>query len=99
MRPLSLRRLALALAVPLLAFALPAGFAAEPAPATILVSLVVQPSCVVNSNRSAALAPVVDCLHGEPWLVSQTATQGAASALASPSRLRVAPDAIWTVVF
>ena len=89
-------RLALALAA-LCALAAPPGQAVEPTPATMRVSLVVPQSCVVNSSGSAALAPVVTCLHGEPWLVSEA--QAPAAALAPSSRLRVAPDAIWTVVF
>jgi hypothetical protein len=95
--PLSPSRRTLALAATLCALAALPGHAVEPAPATMVVSLVVPQSCVVNSGGSAALAPVVTCLHGEPWLVSQT--QAPAAALAPPSRLRVAPDAIWTVVF
>ncbi|QGZ66781.1 hypothetical protein [Paraburkholderia acidisoli] len=93
MRALNFRRLVLVLAVPLLAFALPYGDAAEPA--TMLVSLVVQQSCVVSSNGGTAIAPVVNCAHGEPWLLSQTDTTTGSA----PSRLRAAADSVWTVVF
>lgn len=94
MPALNFRRLALALAVPLLALALPQGGAAEPAPATMVVSLVVQQSCSVSSAGGSA-TPVVSCEHGEPWLLSQTDMLAAST----PSRLRAARDSVWTVVF
>jgi hypothetical protein len=71
--------------------------AAEPAPATMIVSLVVQQSCLVTEADDAN-APAVNCLHGEPYLISQAdAPSRFMSAVQYDSRR--ATRALWTVTF
>ncbi|MBN3858411.1 MULTISPECIES: hypothetical protein [unclassified Paraburkholderia] len=90
--------LALAFGLALSLSVLATGDAAEPSPATMVVSLVVQQSCLVSAVDDS-VAPAVSCLHGEPYLVSH--------ADASPIRITSAvqfgaqrtANALWTVTF
>ncbi len=90
--------LALAFGLALSLSVLATGDAAEPAPASMVVSLVVQQSCLISAADDR-VAPAVSCLHGEPYLVSQ----------ADPSSMRInsavefgaqrTANALWTVTF
>ncbi|WP_321889187.1 hypothetical protein [Paraburkholderia bannensis] len=90
--------LALAFGLALSLSVLATGDAAEPAPASMVVSLVVQQSCLVSAADDS-IAPAVSCLHGEPYLVSHAD----ASALRITSAVNFGSqrtaNALWTVTF
>ncbi|MFD1561476.1 hypothetical protein ACFSHT_38500 [Paraburkholderia silviterrae] len=71
---------------------------AEPAPASMVVSLVVQQSCLVM-EADAVDAPAVSCLHGEPYLVSRGDAPVARFGSEVQYAAYRAASALWIVMF
>lgn len=71
---------------------------AEPAPASMVVSLVVQQSCLVM-EADGAQAPAVNCLHGEPYLVSRADAPTVRFVSEVQYASHRAARAMWTVTF
>ncbi|HEV3430727.1 MAG TPA: hypothetical protein VG320_22835 [Paraburkholderia sp.] len=74
------------------------GDAAEPAPAAMVVSLVVQQSCLISAVDER-IAPAVSCLHGEPYLVSQADASPMRISSAAQFGAQRTANALWTVTF
>lgn len=64
----------------------------------MVVNFIVQQSCLVTQVDGAE-APAVNCLHGEPFLVSTTDTPPARLMSTAQYDSRRAPKALWTVTF
>ncbi|WP_322044504.1 hypothetical protein [Paraburkholderia sp. J67] len=90
--------LALASGLALSLSVLATGDAAEPAPAAMVVSLVVQQSCLV-STADDRVAPAVSCLHGEPYLVSPADASPMRMTSAAQFGAQRTANALWTVTF
>lgn len=91
--------LAIGLALGFALLAQPGG--AEPVPASsMVVSLVVQQSCLISASEGvSATAPAVSCLHGEPYLVSQSEAPAMQMASAVQFDSQRSSRAFWTVTF
>ena len=90
--------LALTIGLALSLSVLATGDAAEPAPASMVVSLVVQQSCLISAADDS-IAPAVSCLHGEPYLVSHADAAPMRMTSAAHFGAQRTANALWTVTF
>ncbi|MDE1182789.1 hypothetical protein [Paraburkholderia sp.] len=80
--------------------------------ASMPVSLVVQESCLIQSDDAllAPARPLVSCLHGQPFNIEQSAVEPAAAlaaqvqpvnagALIAAAPNAAAPSKVWMVMF